>query len=224
MNKESWPAWYFGPGGQSAIFQRAEEVPEGWQDSPAAFDARDDALAPAAGGAEADRRHVMLANITAFLMDQGERRILSTESDGPARDTDAVVIAYIERLEADLEAEQGDATRAADLIGGFQREREKLVAGMAELGIPADAGAEDATPVDKVLLVLAGVLADRARLEGVNAELTAAGDAMDGDGDGKPGGLRGERRDIMAKLKAAGITFSPTLSTDALRALLPPAD
>lgn len=224
MSKESWPAWYFGPGGQSAIFQNAGEVPQGWQDSPAAFDAPDDALAPAAGGAEADRKHVMLGNIVSFFLNRGEGRILPTNDTPLSRDVDEVVIAYIEKLEADLEAEQGDAVRAADLIGNFQRELEKLVEGMAELGIPADAGPEDATPVDKVLLVLAGVLADRARLEGVNAELTAAGGSMDGDGDGKPGGLRGERRDIMAKLKASGITFSPTLSTDALRALLPPAD
>ena len=43
---------------------------------------------------------------------------------------------------------------------------------------------------------------------------------LDGDGDGKPGGLRGERREIMDKLKTANISFKPTLSTAALKDLL----
>lgn len=30
----SWPAWYHGPNGQSEIFDRAEDVPEGWVDHP----------------------------------------------------------------------------------------------------------------------------------------------------------------------------------------------
>lgn len=34
---KNWPAWYYGPEGQSSIFETASEVPEGWQDSPAAF-------------------------------------------------------------------------------------------------------------------------------------------------------------------------------------------
>lgn len=34
---KNWPAWYYGPEGQSAIFEAASEVPEGWQDTPAAF-------------------------------------------------------------------------------------------------------------------------------------------------------------------------------------------
>lgn len=29
---QAWPAWYYGPDGQSAIFSCAEEVPAGWMD------------------------------------------------------------------------------------------------------------------------------------------------------------------------------------------------
>ncbi len=29
-----WPAWYYGPDGEGRIFDRAEDVPEGWQDHP----------------------------------------------------------------------------------------------------------------------------------------------------------------------------------------------
>ncbi len=30
--KMSWPAWYYGPDNQSAIFENAEQVPAGWED------------------------------------------------------------------------------------------------------------------------------------------------------------------------------------------------
>lgn len=33
----TFPAWFYGPDGQSAIFESAEEVPSGWRDHPAAF-------------------------------------------------------------------------------------------------------------------------------------------------------------------------------------------
>ena len=32
-----WPAWRYGPNGERAIFQRAEDVPAGWEDTPAKF-------------------------------------------------------------------------------------------------------------------------------------------------------------------------------------------
>jgi len=31
---KDWPAWRYGPNGQSDIFQREEDVPEGWVDHP----------------------------------------------------------------------------------------------------------------------------------------------------------------------------------------------
>lgn len=31
---QSWPAWRYGPNGARQIFQSAEDVPEGWADSP----------------------------------------------------------------------------------------------------------------------------------------------------------------------------------------------
>lgn len=30
-----FPAWFYGPDGAAAIFERAEDIPEGWADSPA---------------------------------------------------------------------------------------------------------------------------------------------------------------------------------------------
>jgi hypothetical protein len=32
--KVSWPAWFYGPDGQSQIFQNEDEVPSGWEDHP----------------------------------------------------------------------------------------------------------------------------------------------------------------------------------------------
>ncbi len=34
MSDETWPSWRFGPGGESAIFDCVEDVPEGWADHP----------------------------------------------------------------------------------------------------------------------------------------------------------------------------------------------
>lgn len=34
---QEWPAWWFGPNGESQIFQCSDEVPEGWMDHPAKF-------------------------------------------------------------------------------------------------------------------------------------------------------------------------------------------
>lgn len=30
----NFPAWYYGPGGESGIFKAPDEVPVGWKDSP----------------------------------------------------------------------------------------------------------------------------------------------------------------------------------------------
>jgi hypothetical protein len=32
--KETFPSWRYGPDGAAAVFQSADEVPEGWQDHP----------------------------------------------------------------------------------------------------------------------------------------------------------------------------------------------
>jgi hypothetical protein len=34
MGNQTFPSFRYGPGGRSAIFRSAEEVPEGWQDHP----------------------------------------------------------------------------------------------------------------------------------------------------------------------------------------------
>jgi hypothetical protein len=35
--KSEFPAWFYGPEGQSAIFETESEVPSGWKDHPSAF-------------------------------------------------------------------------------------------------------------------------------------------------------------------------------------------
>lgn len=32
-----WPAWRYSPTGEAKIFERAEDVPEGWEDNPNNF-------------------------------------------------------------------------------------------------------------------------------------------------------------------------------------------
>lgn len=34
----NFPAWFYGPDGDARIFESANDIPEGWADSPAAFD------------------------------------------------------------------------------------------------------------------------------------------------------------------------------------------
>lgn len=167
MSKNDWPAWYFGPRGERKIFEKADDVPKGWADTPAKFPA-----------------------------------VAETPTPAPA-DKD------------------GELSRLSDLVAKFQAERDKLVSGLAELGFGDTFGpSEGATATDKALYTLAGVIEARDHFKAENDELRAQLAPLDGDSDGKPGGLRGERREIMDKLKAANITFKPTLSTAALKDLL----
>jgi hypothetical protein len=53
-NISSWPAWYYGPDGQSAIFESEKEVPSGWKDSPASFADKDNKAEEPAGRQPAD--------------------------------------------------------------------------------------------------------------------------------------------------------------------------
>jgi len=34
LDPRKWPAWYYGPAGEAAIFERPEDVPAGWADAP----------------------------------------------------------------------------------------------------------------------------------------------------------------------------------------------
>lgn len=36
----NWPAWFYGSRGEVGIFDRKEDVPKGWADSPAKFKAK----------------------------------------------------------------------------------------------------------------------------------------------------------------------------------------
>ena len=33
-----WPAWFYGPDGEGRVFERKDDVPSGWTDSPPAKD------------------------------------------------------------------------------------------------------------------------------------------------------------------------------------------
>jgi hypothetical protein len=33
---KAWPAWWYGPNGEAQVFQRPEDVPDGWKTSPSA--------------------------------------------------------------------------------------------------------------------------------------------------------------------------------------------
>ena len=37
IDPKKWPAWRYGPNSESDIFEKPEDVPQGWADSPAAF-------------------------------------------------------------------------------------------------------------------------------------------------------------------------------------------
>lgn len=66
---QNWPAWYYGPNGESQIFQNEKDVPSGWKDHPSKHD-RD------VGANTGTRTAVQPANVT------------TTEEDA-ARTTDA---------------------------------------------------------------------------------------------------------------------------------------
>lgn len=40
-----FPAWFYGPNGEAEIFATADDIPEGWADTPAAFDGNGEAPA-----------------------------------------------------------------------------------------------------------------------------------------------------------------------------------
>lgn len=42
-NSNKWPAWFYGPNGVCAIFERAEDVVEGWVGHPSELDEKDQA-------------------------------------------------------------------------------------------------------------------------------------------------------------------------------------
>lgn len=42
----NWPAWFYGPDGEAGIFERKEDVPKGWADSPAKLKAKPAPVAP----------------------------------------------------------------------------------------------------------------------------------------------------------------------------------
>jgi hypothetical protein len=54
----AWPAWFYGPGDKREIFERAEDVPDGWVDYDA-FMAGELAEAEASGVTGEDRERVL---------------------------------------------------------------------------------------------------------------------------------------------------------------------
>lgn len=153
---------------------------------------------------------------------RGERRIFEQASDVPEgwADTPAAFPAVAEAPTPAPADNDGELARLSDLVAKFQAERDKLAEALASLGFAVDAGPDGESPAQRALFALADVMDERDRLKSENDELRAQLAPLDGDNDGRPGGLRGERKVIMDKLKAAGTPFKPTLSTAALKALL----
>lgn len=54
---KNWPAWHYGPNGESQIFQSEDEVPAGWEDHPSKHD-------QAEGAESGTRTAVQPANVT----------------------------------------------------------------------------------------------------------------------------------------------------------------
>lgn len=57
-DKQNWPAWFYGPNGQSQVFENEKDVPSGWADHPTKVKGGVDpapkpTAAKAAGGAAA---------------------------------------------------------------------------------------------------------------------------------------------------------------------------
>jgi hypothetical protein len=47
MDKQSWPAWFYGPDGASMVCESEADVPAGWQDHPSKVDGVTEQAAPA---------------------------------------------------------------------------------------------------------------------------------------------------------------------------------
>lgn len=78
---QAWPAWWFGPNGQRQIFNSAEEVPEGWVDSPEKVGSIDE------GAVEPPRQ---------LTDEQAEKSIADLVADYEAKD----LVAMLEEMSA----------------------------------------------------------------------------------------------------------------------------
>lgn len=79
-----WPAWYYGPDGQSEIFQDPLQVPDGWHDSPDKFGPDGKALKDAKTEIPGLEEAVAAANEKAANMTEEEK---AEEELGLSRDT-----------------------------------------------------------------------------------------------------------------------------------------
>lgn len=43
MNAQHWPSWWYGPKGESAVFESANDVPRGWHNHPSKHENADSA-------------------------------------------------------------------------------------------------------------------------------------------------------------------------------------
>jgi hypothetical protein len=80
MDKEQeFPAWFYGPKGESQIFQSGKEVPSGWKDHPAKHEA-------AKGDAAATKTAVAKANTSVTAKEAAK----TTTADGTATESTEV--------------------------------------------------------------------------------------------------------------------------------------
>lgn len=64
MDKQSWPAWFYGPNNQADTFGSPEEVPEGWHDHPIKVEGDKVITAAKTGGAPVGGASVASGNVS----------------------------------------------------------------------------------------------------------------------------------------------------------------
>lgn len=60
--ERNWPAWYFGPDGESKIFTSIDDVPEGWLDHPSKHESGEGIDADKLGATGSDGEPVVSTN------------------------------------------------------------------------------------------------------------------------------------------------------------------
>lgn len=108
MNSLNWPAWYYGPQGQSQIFNSPIEVPEGWHDTPAKFGEDGEALEDAVTEIPGLEEALVAGSIASVDDDDGDKK-----PDVP--EYNDITVAEIKTLLDDYEVEYEDADKKPEL-------------------------------------------------------------------------------------------------------------
>lgn len=126
-NKKQWPAWMYGPDGQSRIFQEDDPVPAGWVDHPSKVGEEEGSDDP-----------------PALKVENGGASDDDSVLDG-AKTIPEIEEAYAEgRITLDeIEAAEAERSRPRDGIAEFvETERSRLEARSDALSVLREAGVE----------------------------------------------------------------------------------